>query len=100
MSMQSDVLSSAIISASGNLKTSADGLDMNAIRVRMIYYVASGAGTVNIREGGSAGPKRISVPIAAAASFFEIPGEGVLIKSLPYMELVSGTLTGMTVFYS
>lgn len=99
MAVETDVLSSAIISASGNLKTSADALDIGATRIRMIYYAASAAGTVNIREGSSTGTKRISIPLGATTSFFAIPGEGVVFRATPYMELVSGTLTGMTVFY-
>lgn len=89
--VQYDVLA-VYVNATGALGTGG------RCRVKTIYYVASGAGDLEFRDGSATGPVRLQVALPASGpGIVVIPGEGVLFQGDPYM-----TITGaanVTVFY-
>jgi len=106
--MQSDVLSSDLLTGTGLVKTCyAGGAGTPAVtqnigrnRIRGVYYSATVTGTITFREGSATGPIRMIFAITTLASgLLWLPGEGILFNDTPHMTLNSGTLTGLTVFY-
>lgn len=67
-------------------------------RVKGVYYVASGSGTLAFRDGSASGPIRLQMAIPASGpGIAVVPGEGVLFQGDPHL-----TITGaanVTVFY-
>jgi hypothetical protein len=106
--MQSDVLSSELLTATGLVKTCYAGgagtpavtQNLGRCRVRGVYYSALTTGTVTFRETAT-GPIRLIFAITTLASgLIWLPEEGILFNNTPHMTLNSGSLTGLTVFYS
>ena len=96
---QYDVLSSAIFTATGLVKTCDTAVDIGRVRIKAIYYSASANGTLTFREGGVAGQIRLTFATTASASgLVLIPGEGILFRDTPYA-VVTGTIVGATVLY-
>jgi hypothetical protein len=104
--MQTDILSSDLLTASGLVKTCQPDAtntkqNIGRVRIKAVYYSASTTGTLTFRETSATGITRLTFAITAAASgLVLIPGEGILFTDTPYMVLAGGgVLTGATVFY-
>lgn len=91
--MQTDVLASAPLSASGQFQNQA-GANLPRCRVMAIYIVPSGtAGSVVLKDGGASGSTLATfntVASATAPTYLLMPGEGMLFRSDVY-----GTLTSV-----
>jgi hypothetical protein len=99
--MQSDILATASITATGNLKTADGANNIAACRIRAIYYNASVAGTLTFRDGGSGGDVKITLAIPAGAETITLPDRGVWFnRGTPHLTVTTATLSGVTVFYS
>lgn len=89
--VQYDVLS-VYVTATGALGTGG------RCRIKGVYYVASGAGDLEFRDGSATGPVRLQMAIpASGAGLSVVPGEGILCQGDPYL-----TITGaakVTVYY-
>lgn len=97
--MQTDVISSAIFTATGLITACDNAASIGRTRVRAVYYSASANGTLTFREGGASGRIRLAIPITASASgLVLLPNEGILFADTPHCT-VTGTLSGATVFY-
>jgi hypothetical protein len=96
---QYDVLSSAIFTASGLIKTCDTAANIGRQRIKAIYYAASANGTLTFREGSVSGQIRLTFATTSSASgLVLIPGEGILFNDTPYV-VITGTITGATVLY-
>ena len=99
MAMQGDVLSSDIFAASGFVVTCNLQQKIGRTRIKAVYYSAAANGLISFRDGSATGAIRLIFPTTASASgLVLLPGEGVLFLDTPYA-IVTGTLTGATVFY-
>ncbi len=99
--MQSDVLASALLAATGNLKTADGANDIAACRIKALYYSASVAGTLTFRDGGAGGTVLLTLPVGATTDHVEIPGNGVWFRQgTPHVTVTAATLTGLTAFYA
>lgn len=97
--MLADTLCSAQFTASGDILTCDTNQLVGRIRIKSVYYTASANGTLVFRDGGIAGTVRLTVSTTSAASgLVIIPGEGIVFQKTPYC-VVTGTLTGASVFY-
>ena len=80
MSMQTDVLASAVRTTDGQLLDQAGDTIIRA-RIKSIYIVPSGtAGSVVFKDGGASGATRLTVNTVASATqptYMLMPGEGV-----------------------
>jgi hypothetical protein len=99
MAMQGDVLSSDVFATSGFVVTCNLQQKLGRTRIKAVYYSASVNGLITFREGSATGSIRLIFPTTASASgLVLLPGEGILLLDSPYA-VVTGTLTGATVFY-
>lgn len=95
--MQTDVLVSQPLSASGNVLNQA-GANLPRCRVMAVYIVPAGtAGTVVLKDGGASGSTLATfntVASATAPTYLLMPGEGVLFRTDVYGVLTSvGSVT-------
>jgi hypothetical protein len=101
MSMQTDILASTTLTASGEMKA-ASGTNLGRTRVRAIYVIPAGtAGSIALRDGGSGGVVKLTVNTVASATtplYMLLPGEGMLFGDAVYADLTS--VTSMMVFYA
>jgi hypothetical protein len=94
MAMQNDV-NAISLTASGDVFN-------GRTRVRGIVVVpGTSAGSVVLKDGGSSGTTILTIPTIANGEPFNmlIPDQGILFKTSAYATL-SGTATGVTVFYA
>ena len=98
--MQTDVLASVPITASGQFTDQAT-TNLARCRVKSIYIVPTGtAGSLVLRDGGSGGTVKATINTVASASqptYMLLPGEGLVFQTAVY-----GTVTNLgsaTVFY-
>jgi hypothetical protein len=99
--MQTDILASAPITATGQV------LDQNAAniprsRARAVLIVpAAGAGSVVLRDGGGSGPIKATINTMAsmvAPMYLRLPAEGLLFQNDMHATITD--VTSLTVFYS
>lgn len=100
--MQTDVLATKPLTATGNFKTQGDD-DIPRVRVKTIYAVnGSLAGSVVIREGGASGNIIATINTAAVANagytIIPLPGEGILCKEGALHGTVTNTAS-IVLFY-
>ena len=100
MSMQTDVLASAVRTTDGQLLDQAGDTIIRA-RIKSIYIVpTASAGSVVFKDGGAGGTTRLTVDTVASATqptYLLLPGEGLL-----FATSVHGTVTNIgsvTIFY-
>ena len=98
--MQTDVLASVPITASGQFTDQATTA-LARCRVKSIYIVPTGtAGSLVLRDGGSGGTVKATINTVASASqptYMLLPGEGLVFQTAVY-----GTVTNLgsaTIFY-
>ncbi len=101
MAMQTDVLASVPLTASGQFASQNSGGNIQSCRVKAVYIVPTAtAGSVVFTDGGSGGSTRITINTVASATqptYLLMPGEGVLFRTNVY-----GTVTNIgsvTIFY-
>lgn len=98
--MQTDVLASVPITASGQFTNQAPS-DIGSCRIKAIYIVpGAAAGSLVIKNGGSGGATLITINTVASATqptYLLMPGEGVLVRTSPYG--VVSNLGSATIFY-
>jgi len=91
--MQTDVLASVPLSASGQFTNQA-AANIGRTRVKGIYVVPGAtAGTLILRDGGSGGAIKMTVNTVASATqptYILLPGEGLL-----FLNDVYGALTNV-----
>ena len=87
MPMQTDVLASVPITASGQFTDQA-AVNLARCRVKAIYIVPTGtAGSLILRDGGASSTIKITVNTVASATqptYMLIPGEGLLFTTAVY----------------
>ena len=92
MSMQTDVLASAVRTTDGQLLDQAGDTIIRA-RIKSIYIVPSGtAGSVVFKDGGASGATRLTVNTVASATqptYMLMPGEGVLFSTNIYVDVTN-----------
>jgi hypothetical protein len=98
--MQTDVLASVPITASGQFTDQATN-NLARCRVKSIYIVPTAtAGSLVLRDGGSSGTVKATINTVASASqptYMLLPGEGLVFQTAVY-----GTVTNLgsaTIFY-
>ena len=100
MSMQTDVLASAVRTTDGQLLDQAGDTIIRA-RIKSIYIVPSGsAGSVVFKDGGASGTTRLTVNTVASATqptYMLMPGEGVLFSTNIYVDVTN--IGSVMVFY-
>jgi hypothetical protein len=100
MTMQSDILASKPVTATGQMKAQNDG-NIERARIRSIYIVpAAGAGSVVLRDGGATGPIRATVNTlisSTSPTYLILPGQGLLFNENIHATLAD--VTSVTVFY-
>lgn len=97
--MLADTLCSAQFTATGSVLTCDTNQPVGRVRIKSVYYTASANGTLVFRDGGANGVIRLTFSTTSSASgLVIIPGEGIVFKDTPYC-VVTGTLSGATVFY-
>ena len=100
MSMQTDVLASAVRTTDGQLLDQAGDTIIRA-RIKSIYIVPSGtAGSVVFKDGGASGATRLTVNTVASATqptYMLMPGEGVLFSTNIYVDVTN--IGSVMVFY-
>ena len=102
MTMQTDILASTPLSASGQVQDQ-NASNLGRTRVRGIYIVPTGtAGTVILYDGTSTStPKRITLNTVASATqptYLWFPAEGMLFTTNVYAAL--SNVGYVTIFYS
>ena len=102
MTMQTDILASTPLTASGQVQDQNAG-NLGRTRVRGIYIVPTGtAGTVILYDGTSTStPKRITLNTVASATqptYLWFPAEGMLFTTNVYAAL--SNVGYVTIFYS
>ena len=84
MGMQTDVLASKPLTATGQMKAQNDGNILRA-RVKAIYIIpTASAGSVVLRDGGATGPIKTTINTLAASTaptYMLMPGEGLLFNT-------------------
>jgi len=100
MSMQTDVLASAVRTTDGQLLDQV-GNTITRARVKSIYIVPSGtAGSVAFKDGGTSGTTRLTVNTVASATqptYMLMPGEGLLFSTNIYVDVTD--IGSVMVFY-
>jgi hypothetical protein len=98
--MQTDVLASVPITASGQFTDQA-ATNLTRCRVKAIYIVPTGtAGSLILRDGGSSSTIKATINTVASATqptYMLLPGEGLLFQTAVY-----GTVSNLgfaTIFY-
>ena len=98
--MQTDVLASVPITASGQFTDQAP-TNLARCRVKSIYIVPTGtAGSLVLRDGGSGGTVKATINTVASASqptYMLLPGEGLVFQTAVYGVVTN--LGSATVFY-
>jgi len=98
--MQTDVLASVPITASGQFTDQAP-TNLTRCRVKSIYIVPTGtAGSLVLRDGGASGPIKATINTVASASqptYMLLPGEGLVFQTAVYGAVTN--LGSATVFY-
>jgi hypothetical protein len=102
MAMQTDVLATKPLTATGNFKTQGDG-DIPRTRIKTIYAVNGvSAGSVVIRQGGGSGDIIATINTAANTTagytIIPVPAEGLLCKVGDLHGTVTNT-TSIVLFY-
>ena len=102
MTMQTDVLATKPLTATGNFKAQNNG-DIPRSRLKAIYAVnGATAGSVVIREGGDSGTIIATINTAASSTagytIIPVPGQGVLCKEGNLHGTVTNT-TSIVLFY-
>jgi len=99
--MQTDVLASVPLTASGQFAAQNSAGNIQSCRVKAIYIVpGASAGSVVLTDGGSSGSTRMTVNTVGSVTqptYLLMPGEGVLFRTNVY-----ATVTGIgsvTIFY-
>ena len=100
--MQSDVLSTAMASATGNLRTAENTADLGPCRIKGIYYSATVTGSVTLRDGGATGPVICTFPVTPSANgLLWIPDNGLWFRrGTPHMTINGGAALSVTYFYA
>lgn len=92
--MQTDVLATAPITASGQFQEATATANLGRARVRAIYIVPSGtAGSLVLHDGGASGAVRLTINTVASATaptYLWLPGEGIVFRNDIY-----GTVTSL-----
>ena len=92
MSMQTDVLASAVRSTDGQLLNQAGDTIIRA-RIKSIYIVpTASAGSVVFKDGGAGGTTRLTVDTVASATqptYLLLPGEGLLFSTNIYVDVTN-----------
>jgi hypothetical protein len=100
MGMQTDVLASKPLTATGQMKAQNDG-DIQRSRIKGVYIVpTASAGTVVFRDGGASGPIKATVNTLAASTaptYMLVPGEGLLFNTSIHATVTD--VASVTVFY-
>jgi hypothetical protein len=100
--MQTDVLASNTITASGNLKEASGTNNIQRCRIRAVYIVAgASAGSVTFKDGGSGGTLKLSLNTVGSATtpqYFLLPAEGVLFGTDVYATISNAA--SVMIFYS
>jgi len=101
MTMQTDILASAVRTNDGALNDQA-GNALTRVRVRSIYIVPAGtAGSVVFKDGGASGTTRLTLNTVASATqptYLLLPAEGVLFTTSVYVDVTS--IGSVMVFYA
>jgi len=101
MSMQTDILASVPLTASGQAQNQA-AVNLTRCRIKAIYIVPSGtAGSVVLKDGGSGGSTIATLNTVASATqptYMILPGEGLLFRFDVYAALTS--VGSVTLFYA
>jgi hypothetical protein len=101
MGMQTDILASKPLTATGQMKAQNDG-DIQRSRVKAIYIIPdAGAGTVVLRDGGATGPIKATVNTLAgstAPTYLLMAGEGLLFNTSIHATVTD--VESLTVFYA
>lgn len=101
MSMQTDILASVPLTASGQATDQAAS-NIGRCRVKGLYIVPSGtAGSVVLKDGGSGGTTIATFNTVASATqptYLLFPGEGMLFRTNVYATLTS--VGSVTVLYA
>lgn len=96
---QTDVLASAMLTATGNVQT-VGAANLPRVRIKGAYYVASVAGSIELRDGGASGTLKAVIPLGATADYICLPGEGLLFQTDVYATITGATVSGITFFYA
>jgi hypothetical protein len=100
MTMQTDVLASAIRTDDGVVNNQA-GDALGRVRIKAVYIVpAAGAGSVVFKDGGASGTTRMTLNTVGSATeptYLLLPGEGVLFSTSVYVDVTS--IGSVMVFY-
>ncbi len=92
MSMQTDVLASAVRTTDGQLLDQAGDTIIRA-RIKSIYIVpTASAGSVVFKDGGAGGTTRLTVDTVASATqptYLLLPGEGLLFSTNIYVDVTN-----------
>jgi len=98
--MQTDVLASVPITASGQFTDQAP-TNLARCRVKAIYIVPTAtAGSLILRDGGSSGTIKATINTVASATqptYMLLPGEGLLFQTAVYGTVLN--LGFATIFY-
>jgi len=101
MTMQTDVLATKPLTATGNFKAQNNG-DIPRTRIKAIYAInATTAGSVVIREGGASGDIIATIntaPNVAGYTIIPVPGQGLLCKKGDLHGTVTNTVS-IVLFY-
>jgi hypothetical protein len=100
MTMQTDIRSSAVLTATGTVND-VNGSALGRVRIKGIYLVpGSTAGTITLRDGGASGNIVTVIPTVASATqptYLLMPGQGLLCKTSVHATLTNVGLA--TLFY-
>jgi hypothetical protein len=100
MTMQTDVLASAIRTDDGVVNNQA-GDALGRVRIKAVYIVpAASAGSVVFKDGGASGTTRMTLNTVGSATqptYLLLPGEGVLFSTSVYVDVTS--IGSVMVFY-
>jgi len=101
MGMQTDILASKPLTATGQMKAQNDG-DIQRSRIRAVYIVpAAGAGSVVLRDGGASGPIKATVNTltgSTSPTYLLMAGEGLLFNTSIHATVAD--IVSVTVFYA
>ena len=100
MTMQTDILASAIRTDDGVVNNQA-GDALGRVRIKAVYIVpAAGAGSVVFKDGGASGTTRMTLNTVGSATqptYLLLPGEGLLFSTSVYVDVTS--IGSVMVFY-
>ena len=101
MSMQTDILASQPLTATGQMLNQASA-NISRCRVQAVYIVPSGtAGSVVLRDGGASGPIIATLNTVASATqptYMLLPSEGLLFRTDIHATVTS--IGSVVVFYA